>query len=326
MVVYKKAACLRLEKREYEEKYDALRYARYFIALILNDLLSEKTMFDVMRKYQCTKSFVQQLQQSTSTFVSIVQIFAEHLSWTNLKQLLHCFQLRLHFGIKQELCALIRISILNACRARQLYNDGFTTIASLANGNVQEIERSLQKSVPFQTFVSFFSFVRIDVSIILFSSAAQQLADEQLGQERHDQYCIFVCGRSPLTNAQAAKEIIEEAKLLLQEDLQAMGFGMVIRKAPMDRSDSSDVESDNDEDEDDEETEEEDREEEFRAPKLSSTVTFPSLIDDRNIRIRNAYVDGKHICSEFILMIEHKETIAISCLTKKMKKIQPGLI
>ncbi len=46
----------------------------------------------------------------------------------------------------------MRIPILNACRARQLYSDGFTTIASLANGDVYKIERSIQKSVPFQTY------------------------------------------------------------------------------------------------------------------------------------------------------------------------------
>ncbi len=45
----------------------------------------------------------------------------------------------------------MRISILNGCRARQLYSDGFTTIASLANGDVHEIERSIQKALPFQT-------------------------------------------------------------------------------------------------------------------------------------------------------------------------------
>lgn len=151
MVVYKKAASLRIEKREYEEKLDAPRYARFFIALILNELLAEKTMCDVMRKYECTKSFVQQLQQTTATFTSIVQTFAERLSWNNLKLLLHSFQSRLHFGIKQELCELVRISILNACRARQLFSDGFTTIASLANGNLYEIERSIQKAVPFHT-------------------------------------------------------------------------------------------------------------------------------------------------------------------------------
>lgn len=101
MVVYKKAASLRIEKREYEEKLDGLRYARFFISLILNDLLNERTMSDIIRKYQCTKSFVQQLQQTTATFTYIVQIFAEHLHWNNLKQLLNGFQSRLNFGIKQ---------------------------------------------------------------------------------------------------------------------------------------------------------------------------------------------------------------------------------
>lgn len=101
IVVYKKAASLRIEKREYEDKFDGPRYARFFVSLILNDLLSEKTMIEVMRKYESSKSFVQQLQQSTATFVSIVQIFAERLSWNNLKNLLSHFQTRLQFGIKQ---------------------------------------------------------------------------------------------------------------------------------------------------------------------------------------------------------------------------------
>ena len=61
------------------------------------------------------------------------------------------------------------------------------------------------------------------------------MADERVGQKRRDQYCIFVPGRPPLTNAQAAQEIVEEAKVLLQQDLQAMGFGIVIQKASTDR-------------------------------------------------------------------------------------------
>jgi hypothetical protein len=68
---------------------------------------------------------------------------------------------------------------------------------------------------------------------ILYRSA-QQLADERLGQIRRDQYCIFVPGRPPLTNVQAAREIIEEAKRLLQQDLQAMGFGIVIHQPQTD--------------------------------------------------------------------------------------------
>ena len=35
------------KKDEYEEKLDGLRYARFFIALILNDLLSEKSITQI---------------------------------------------------------------------------------------------------------------------------------------------------------------------------------------------------------------------------------------------------------------------------------------
>jgi len=165
---------------------------------------------------------------------------------------------------------------------------------------------------------------------------AQQLADERLGQIRHDQYCIFVPGRPALTNAQAAREIIEEAKILLQNDLQAMGFGIVIQKASIDNKsrvfknnntcftscliDEHISNSDTDSDE-----EENDNESDIPSPILSSTIQFPSLLDDKNINIRNAYVDGKYICSEFILMIEHKETIAISCFTEKITKPISGI-
>ena len=136
-----------------------------------------------------------------------------------------------------------------------------------------------------------------------------------MGQIRRDQYCIFVPGRPPLTNAQAAQEIIEEAKLLLQHDLQAMGFGIIIQKPQTNECISNSDTDDSDEDE---------NENYIPSAILSSTIQFPSLLNDKNINIRNAYVDKKHICSEFILMIEHKETIAISCFTKKITKTISG--
>lgn len=144
--------------------------------------------------------------------------------------------------------------------------------------------------------------------------SAQQKADERVGQTRRDQYCIFVPGRPPLTNVQAAQEIIEEAKQLLQQDLQAMGFGIVIRKTETQDKSADESDSNTDESDDDE------NEHECPSPILSSTMDLPSLLNDKNIHIRNAYINGKHICSEFILMIEHKETLAISCLTRKINK------
>ena len=74
----------------------------------------------------------------------------------------------------------------------------------------------------------------LDHTISIICRQALQLADENVSQVRRDQYCIYVPGRPPLTNAQAAREIIEQAKLLLQQDLKAMGFGSVIQKPPND--------------------------------------------------------------------------------------------
>ena len=125
-------------------------------------------------------------------------------------------------------------------------------------------------------------------------------------------------GREPLSNAQAAREIVEEAKGLLQRDLQSMGFAMVRQTESVNQREDYSSGSDTDEDEDS------DREMNVPHPKFSSTITFPSLLDDKNIHLRNAYVDGKHICSEFILMIEHKETMAISCFTRRATKSTAG--
>jgi len=84
-----------------------------------------------------------------------------------------------------------------------------------------------------------------------------------------------------------------------------------------------DISNSDTDDSDDEEQEDNNL---FSLPKLSSILEFPSLLHDKNLHIRNAYVNNKHICSEFILMIENKETIAISCFTKKITKPISGII
>ena len=100
-----------------------------------------------------------------------------------------------------------------------------------------------------------------------------------------------------------------------------MGFGIVVQKEAADQRENHPSHSETDSDGDDDD---DGKEMDVSAPKSSSTITFPSLLDDKNIHLRNAYVDGKHICSEFILMIEHKETMAISCFTRRSTKPSSG--
>ena len=67
-----------------------------------------------------------------------------------MEQLLSQFQSRLTFGVQRELCDLVRISLLNAQRARALYNAGFITVADVAKGTDAEVERAFRNAAPFK--------------------------------------------------------------------------------------------------------------------------------------------------------------------------------
>lgn len=80
----------------------------------------------------------------------MVTVFSNRLGWHNMEQLLSQFQSRLTFGVHRELCDLVRVSLLNAQRARALYNTGFITVADLAKANPADVETALKTTVPFK--------------------------------------------------------------------------------------------------------------------------------------------------------------------------------
>ncbi len=70
-----------------------------------------------------------------------------------MELLLAQFQNRLNFGVQRELCDLVRISLINAYRARLLYNNGYHSVSDVANARPADIENMLRIAVPFQRFV-----------------------------------------------------------------------------------------------------------------------------------------------------------------------------
>lgn len=80
----------------------------------------------------------------------MVTVFCNRLGWHNLELLLSQFQSRLSFGVQRELCDLVRISLLNAQRARTLYSAGLVTVAEVARTNITDVEKALRKAVPFK--------------------------------------------------------------------------------------------------------------------------------------------------------------------------------
>jgi DNA polymerase theta len=106
-----------------------------------------------------------------------------------MELLLAQFHTRLIFGIEKELCDLVKISLLNGCRARVLYNSGYHTLFALASANPSAIEFTLRKAFPFNNnkgdaaTVNWCSHLRkglteVDAAILIVQEAQFMLCQE----------------------------------------------------------------------------------------------------------------------------------------------------
>uniref|UniRef100_A0A663LMJ0 DNA polymerase theta n=1 Tax=Athene cunicularia TaxID=194338 RepID=A0A663LMJ0_ATHCN len=193
-----------IAKTEKQHRQMAI-HKRFFTSLALLDLISEVPLKDMTKKYGCSRGQLQSLQQSAATFAGMVTVFCNRLGWHNMELLLSQFQSRLTFGVHRELCDLVRVSLLNAQRARTLYNAGFVTVADLAKASPDDVATALKNSVPFKS-------VRRAVD-----------EDEESAEERRTARSIWVAGMKGLTEREAASLMVEEARGLLQQDLALMG-------------------------------------------------------------------------------------------------------
>ncbi|XP_048577953.1 DNA polymerase theta isoform X3 [Nematostella vectensis] len=199
------AARGRIPTRTEQHRQQLAVHRRFFAALALQDLVHEVPLNVVARRYGATRGMIQSLQGSASTFAGMVTVFCQKLGWVNLELLLDQFQSRLSFGVERELCDLVRISVLNAARARMLYNSGFHTIALLAQASPEAVETVLRNAVPF------------------ISERKHQGETDLEVKHRRDARVIWVAGKRGLSEREAADVIVSEAKQLLQGDVAQLG-------------------------------------------------------------------------------------------------------
>ena len=196
----------RILTRTEQQRQSLAVHRRFFAALALQDLVHEVPLNVVARRYGANRGMLQSLQGSAATFAGMVTVFCEKLGWTNMELLLSQFQSRLSFGVVRELCDLVRISLLNAARARMLYTAGYHTIASVAAAPSSAIENILHNAAPFV------------------SGLKRGQETETEVRERSEARVIWVAGRRGLTLGNAAKLIVNEAKQLLQADVAQLGI------------------------------------------------------------------------------------------------------
>ncbi len=120
-----------------------MTHRRFYIALALYDLVRERPLAEVGRRYRLERATLQKLQQDAATFAGQLQIFAARLRWTNLELLFEAFQPRLNFGVHRELLELMRLPWLTVALARRLAERGLATIAALATAPTWKLEEAL---------------------------------------------------------------------------------------------------------------------------------------------------------------------------------------
>lgn len=121
----------------------------------------------------------------------MVTAFCDRLEWKNIELLLSQFQDRLQFGVQRELCDLVRLSTMNAQRARILYNNGIKTVADLAASDPAIVENILHHAIPFQRYciiieiitnsIDQFNCIGFINSTVLFTARARELHNATFG-------------------------------------------------------------------------------------------------------------------------------------------------
>jgi replicative superfamily II helicase len=122
-----------------EEKETARVYRRFYLALQLRDLCNEVPVHVVARKYDMPRGTVQSLAHNCHTFAAGMVKFCEHMGWGVMAIALDHLSDRLRAGAGSDLLALAQITFVKSRTARVFWDNGYRTVAAIANADPNEL-------------------------------------------------------------------------------------------------------------------------------------------------------------------------------------------
>ncbi|KAK0632277.1 P-loop containing nucleoside triphosphate hydrolase protein [Immersiella caudata] len=137
-----------LKETTTEEKDTARRYYRFYLALQLRDLCNEVPIHRVAQKYDMPRGSVQSLAQTCEGFAAGMIKFCEVMDWGAIAAALCHFTDRLKAGARSDLLALAKITFVKSRTARIFWDNGFKTVAAVANADLNEILPVLLQAQP----------------------------------------------------------------------------------------------------------------------------------------------------------------------------------
>ncbi|KAG5504467.1 hypothetical protein JKF63_04919 [Porcisia hertigi] len=121
---------------------------RFYVALMLADVLAEVPMSTVEQRYNVNRGQLQNLMRSASMFSSSITSFCHAMEWFSLEAVLSSFVKRLGFGVKPDLLPLMEIRGMQPSRARALWNAGFKNLPAIAAADADEIVSKVKAMNP----------------------------------------------------------------------------------------------------------------------------------------------------------------------------------
>ncbi|KAK3941565.1 DNA polymerase theta, partial [Diplogelasinospora grovesii] len=137
-----------LKETTTEEKEISRRYHRFYLALQLRDLCNEVPVHRVAQKYDMPRGTVQTLAQSCQGFAAGMIKFCESMGWGVMAAALDHFSDRLKAGARSDLLALAKITFVKSRTARVFWDNGFKTVAAVANADPKELVPVLMQAQP----------------------------------------------------------------------------------------------------------------------------------------------------------------------------------
>ncbi|KAG5504851.1 hypothetical protein GH5_05482 [Leishmania sp. Ghana 2012 LV757] len=121
---------------------------RFYVAMMLADVLAEVPMATVEQRYNVSRGQLQSLMRSASMFSSSITSFCHAMEWFSLEAVLASFVKRLGFGVKPDLLPLMEIRGMQPSRARALWNAGFKKLATIAAADADDMVSKVKAMNP----------------------------------------------------------------------------------------------------------------------------------------------------------------------------------
>ncbi|KAL0632288.1 hypothetical protein Q9L58_008851 [Maublancomyces gigas] len=123
-------------------------YRRFYVSLMLRELINERPVHVVAANYDIARGFIQQLSSTCRGFATTSATFCKVMGWTGLAVLLEHYSWRLDLGVKDDLMELARIPFVKSYTARVFYENGLKTIEAVAAADVSVLRKALEMAQP----------------------------------------------------------------------------------------------------------------------------------------------------------------------------------